>query len=258
MNRKTLFTFLSVCLLFCSCSHIYEPALYQQDIAYQPKPASFDTVKTANYISGGYNANPNSNNNDFLQSGQVNLSRGHVFDNFNLAYGAFGVLGNYQNQGGSGAAGNFKDKFFGAYGGRASADVFVNSGRVDFRIIGVEMAYSHEFGSYSRFRQFLNTQPGYYVDPRTDLFSAGITTEVIFHNVKNVNFQHGIRLFLGTTFGHNELDDTFYSNESAQNRAFDHLFPKASYFMKIKNFFVIIEKGKAGSTFAFVRLGYKF
>jgi len=258
MNRKTLLTLLSGCLLLCACSHIYEPALYQQDIAYQPKPASFDTVKTANYISAGYNANTNSLYNDFLQSGQLNLSRGYVFNNFNLAYGAFGVLGNYQNQGSRGEAANFKNKFFGAYGGRASADVFVNSGRVDFRIIGVEMAYSHEFGSYARFRQFLNTQPGYYVDARTDLFSAGLTTEVIFHNVNNIGFQHGIRLFLGTTFGHNELDDTFYSNESTQNRTFYNIFPKASYFMKIKNFFIIVEKGKAGSTFVFVRLGYKF
>src|SRR5471030_228461 len=204
MNSKTLFALCCLAAVFSSCAHVYVPALYQQDIAYQPKPASFDSVKTANYISGGFNAYTNAHYNDFLTSGQFNLSRGHVFNHFNLAYGAFGVLGDYQNSAiNKGEPNYFSDKFFGAVGGRASANFFINSGRTDFRFIGMEMAYSHEFGDYANFRQAVLSQPNYYVDPRTELFSIGLTSEVLFHNVNNPGFQHGIRVYLGTTLGHN-------------------------------------------------------
>src|ERR1700733_12470314 len=97
MNLKQLLYLSLAVVLFASCSHIYEPALYHQDIVYQPKPTSFDTVKAVNYISGAFNANSNSNYNDFLASGQINLSRGYVFNNFNLAYGAFGAIGQYSS-----------------------------------------------------------------------------------------------------------------------------------------------------------------
>jgi hypothetical protein len=116
------------------------------------------------------------------------------------------------------------------------------------------MAYSHEFGSFADFRQYINTQPGYYADPRTDLFTIGLTTEVIFHNRDNNDFQHSFRFFLGTTTGHNELDDTFYSVQTATDRMFRNFFPKVSYFIKFKNYFGTIE---AGNNF-FIRFGYKF
>src|ERR1700688_4457154 len=136
MNIKTLLILFFIAIIFTSCSHVYEPALYHQDIVYQPKPTSFDTAKTANYISAGLNAYTNSQLSDFLVSGQFNLSRGYVFDNFNLAYGAFGVFGDYQNGAISkGDPNYFTDKFFGAVGGRASANLFVTSGRADIRYL---------------------------------------------------------------------------------------------------------------------------
>src|ERR1700679_546347 len=97
MKKTTILLLLSAVLLFTSCSQVYTPALYHQDIAYQPKPVSFDTVKAATYISAGYNYNPTNQGNDYASSGQLNISRGYVFDGFNLAYGAFGVLGDYEH-----------------------------------------------------------------------------------------------------------------------------------------------------------------
>lgn len=233
-----------------SCSHLYEPALYHQDIAYQPKPASFDSVKTANYLSAGLNINPNTNLNDLLISGQLNFSQGYVFNNFNLAYGVFGVLGQYQSdEVDKNHASYFTDKFFGAGGGRLSANTFVTSGRTDFRFIGVEMAYSHEFGSYADFRQHLNTIPGFNVDPRTNLFTIGLTSEVYFHNRNNTDFQHGIRVFLGKTLGYDKLNTTFYYDQNENT-----IFPKVSYFIKIKNIIGSIEAGQG----VFIRVGYKF
>ncbi len=247
--KLTCLSFL-LTILSASCSHLYEPALYHQDITYQPKPASFDSVKTASYLSAGLNMNPNTNLNDFLISGQINLSQGYVFNNFNLAYGVFGVLGQYQSDTADKNQINyFTDKFFGAAGGRFSANAFTTSGRTDFRFIGVEMAYSHEFGSYSDFRQRLNILPGFNVDSRTNLFTIGLTSEVYFHNSNNTDFQHGIRVFLGKTLGYDKLNTAFYYDQNDNT-----IFPKVSYFIKIKNIFGSIEAGQG----VFIRVGYKF
>jgi len=261
-NVKALLSFTIALFLFCSCSHLYEPALYHQDIAYQPKPASFDSIKTANYVSAGYDANSNSNLNDFVQSGQIDVSRAHTFSFMNLSYGAFGVLGDYQSdQSNTKAASYFTHKFFGNIGGRFSANAYTSSGNADIRFIGVEAAYSHEFGGYANFRQNLYNKPGYYVDPTTNLLTIGLTSEVIFHNRDDVGFQNGIRVFLGTTLGDNHVSD-FYNNASfGQVNIFSmltfsslNIFPKASYFMKFKNYFWSVEAGNA----VMLRFGYAF
>ncbi|HTD97751.1 MAG TPA: hypothetical protein VK668_00615 [Mucilaginibacter sp.] len=243
-----------VLLTMNSCSNLYAPAMYHQDIAYQPKPSSFDTAKTVTYVSLGLNNYTGVNYTDFLTSGQVNLSVGHRFDNFNIAYGAFGVFGDYQHSGNKTDADYFTDKFFGAVGGRFSANAFVTSGNADIRFIGVEMAYSHEFGSYADYRQQLVQRGGYFVDPRTNLYTIGLTTEVIFHGRRNNGFQHGIRGFLGTTVGHNDLNDSYYDNETVGERFYHNIFPKASYFITFKNYFGTAE---VGNNF-FLRFGYKF
>jgi hypothetical protein len=255
MNLKLLIPIVCLLIVLSSCSHLYTPALYHQDIAYQPKPTSFDTAKSLTYASAGLNVYTNSNYNDGLISGQFNLSRGHVFNNFNLAYGAFGVFGDYENSAiDQGKPNYFNDKFFGAVGGRFSANAFVTSGRTDFRFIGVEMAYSHEFGSFANFRKYLDASGGYFVDPRTDLVSIGLTTEVIFHNRNDNGFQHGIRGFLGTTLGYNKLNDTYYTNSTAEDKTLRSIYPKASYFITFKNFFGTFEVGSQ----VFLRFGVKF
>ncbi len=254
MNLKQLLTVFAAAIFFASCSKVYSPALYHQDIAYQPKPASFDSVKSRTYASAGLNTYLNSNLSDLVVSGQVNLSRGYVFNNFNLAYGAFGVFGDYENGAiQQGQPNYFTDKFFGAVGGRASANFFINSGRTDFRFIGMEMAYSHEFGDYANFRQSVLSQPNYYVDPRTELFSIGLTSEVLFHNVNNPSVQHGIRVYLGTTLGHNRLEDTYYTDQTAEAKLFRNIYPKASYFITFKQFFGTFEAGQN----IFIRFGVK-
>jgi len=251
---KTIVFISAALLLLASCSKVYVPALYHQDIVYQPKPASFDSVKTANYASAGLNVNTNNNGSDLLFSSQFNLSRGHVFNNFNLGYGVFGVLGDYQNSAiQKGEPNYFGDKFSAAAGGRISADYYIKSGNADIRIVGVEAAYSHEFGSYAAFRKYVDTQPDYFADTRTDLFSLGLTSEVIFHNRGNT-IRHGIRGFIGTTFGYNELDYTYYQAQSAADNRYRNIFGKLSYFINVKNYFATIETGEN----IFVRVGLKF
>ncbi len=257
MCIKTFITIFFGAIVFSSCSNVYSPAFYRQDIAYQPKPASFSMAKTENYASAGLNY-VNSNSNDFQVGGQFNISQGRTFNHFNLAYGAFGAFGRYHNGTiNKDSANYFTNKFYGVAGGRASADFFIHAGRADLRIIGIEAAYSHEFGTYGGLRQYLNTRPGYYVDPRTDLFSVGLTTEIILHSRENSEFQQGIRGFLGTTTGHNNLDDTFYNKLIATDikyTDFHNVYPQVSYFIKFYNYFGSVEVGggffiRAGITF---------
>lgn len=252
-----LFITCCVAISLSSCSHVYTPALYHEDIAYQPKPTSFDTSKSLTYITGGIGVNSSNNFSDDKISGELDISRGHAFKNVNLSYGAFGVYGDYANSAiQKDEANYFTDKFYGAVGGRASVNLFATSGKTDFRFIGVEAAYSHEFGAYPDYRKFLNDQhnPDYYIDTRTNLFTIGLSSEVIFHKDNDKTFQQGIRGFIGGTTGHNPLNDTYYNEDSNRDQFFHNVTLRASYFITFKNFIGIGEVGDGIS----VRFGYKF
>ena len=252
MNLRLLFSVCCIALLLASCSHDYEPALYHQDIVYMPKPASFDSVKSATYISGAFSYNINSNGDDQALSGQLNISEGHTFKNFNLAYGAFAVYGNYQNLAvNSGEPNYFTNKYFGAVGARFAANTYFTSHNVDYRLLGVEAAYSSEYGAYAGYRDYLTQQPGFYADNRTYLFSIGGTSEVVFHGYRNPLLQHGVYVFVGTTTGNSSLDASFYNSNS--NSLYRPLI-KAGYFFKFKHLFGTAEVGNM----LFFRAGYAF
>lgn len=248
-------------LMFASCSHVYTPALYRRDVVYQPKPSSFDSVKAATYISAALNLAPFVNHNDQQESAQINVSRGYVFNHVNLAYGAFGVWGDYENGAiANGGVNYFTSKYYGAVGARASANLFSpsRSERLEYRYLGFEAAYSHEFGTYAGFRQFLNGQPGYFVDPRTNLFTIGLTTEILTRT-EDKKVQQGFRLFLGSTLGYDQLINN--NNKMVPNiypQFFDlgflNLYPKFSYYIKVKNYFGTAEIGGG----IFIRFGRLF
>jgi hypothetical protein len=253
MKPKFILPILFAALAVSSCGeHVYAPALHHSDIAYLPKPVSADTNKSANYVSAGVTFDTNVNPLDDVISGQFNLSRANTFNNFNIAYGAFGVLGNYHN----GELQEtdpyyFKNKFFGAGGARLSGDYFIKGRHIDFRIIGFEAVYSHEFGDYASFRRTVTNQPEFFTDTRTDLFTLGGTSELIFHTNHAQN-KFGFRLFVGGTFG----QDNVYKNQNGI-----YVYPTVkqgiatiAYFMQIKHYIGIFE---GGNYFRF-RLGYQF
>ena len=252
MNLKLLFTACCTVLLIASCSHDYEPALFHQDIVYMPKPASFDSVKSATYISGAFSYNINSNGNDQALSGQLNISEGHTFKHFNLAYGAFAIYGNYENLSvSSDDPFYFKSKYFGAVGARFAASTYFTSRNVDYRLLGVEAAYSSEYGAYAGYRDYLTQEQGFYVDNRTYLFSIGGTSEVVFHGYRNPLLQHGVYIFVGATTGTSPIDAHFYSSNGGT--LYEPLI-KAGYFFKFKHFFGSAEVGNM----LFFRAGYAF
>ncbi|WP_184546433.1 hypothetical protein [Mucilaginibacter sp. FT3.2] len=256
MKFKFYLPVMLLALVISSCSdHVYAPALRLADIAYMPKPLATDSAKAANYVSGGFGIAKSAHYNDVLTSGQLNLSRANTFNHINLAYGVFGVAGNYHNN--ELAPGDryyFNNKFFGVAGGRLSANYFIHRGSFDFRIIGFEAAYSNEFGNYSSFRKAIGNQDNYHADSRTDLFSMGATTEIVFRN--RHNYQFGLRGFIGGTFGSNSIYNR-YTDGHALNT--DRLpngpgFATIAYFMQIKNFITVVEL----SSYAQIRVGYRF
>ncbi len=240
---------ISILLAGCSIPRIYVPAGYHQDIIYQPKPTSRDTVRSATYLSAGFKTHSNPNYQDRLLSGQLALSRGYVFNHFNIAYGSFLELGEYRTSGMLVADPDFfQKKYFGDFGAHLSANLFATSGLADIRYLGLEAAYSHEFGRFAQFRKMVLQDNTYAVDPRQDLFSLGLTSEIIF---SRETFQFGFREFVGSTFGSNNLDRFNYSyrkltiyhgyTDKLRSGYWNNVFPKSSFFVKIHHYYGTIE-----------------
>lgn len=228
----------------------------QTDIAYQPKPLSTDSVHHATYASATYwsgGAPNDKNNGDELTGWQVNIGQGHTFKAFNVSYGAFGGFGSYLNQtiNNTAAPNYFKSKNFGNLGGRFSINTFITSGLVDIRLVGFEMDYSHEMGDFAAYRRTLAGQPGYFIDPRSDLVTMGGTSEVVWHSKKQP-LQFGLRLFIGQTLG-----DNSYKNPNDPTQIYyPNLHPYSmAYFMQIKNAIFTFELNGVGGQ---IRAGLRF
>jgi hypothetical protein len=199
---------LIIIFLFQSCTeHIFEPALYQNDIVYQPKPSSLDIKKSSFYISGAYGQSTTSNISLSTNIGELEISRAHVFKVFNLSYGLYGLIGSEVNGDSkidSLVAVNpfiFKSKSFSALGARLSMNLLYTHNRMDFRYLGFEVAYSHEMGDYLAYRKQVYPLPGYYSSTLNNLVTLGGTTEIVFSPEKSFITQYSFRLFIGQTFG---------------------------------------------------------
>jgi hypothetical protein len=238
---------------------LYGPALYQSDIAYLPKPLSSDKKHLASYLSAAFiqgNGPDPDNFEDEVTRGEVNFGQGLTLKNFNIAYSVFGAAGNYDNQSNYSNLGTtkeyyFTNKFFGAAGGRFSANAYITSGRVDIRFIGFEMAYSHEFGDYADYRKMVTSQPYFYTNTRTDLVTLGGTSEVIWHS-SDPDIQFGLRLFIGSS-----LNGNYYKNQGNPAPFYngDTGTGSLAYFMQIHRYFFVGELNSTGGQF---RIGLRF
>lgn len=233
-------------------TNIFGPALYHSDIAYLPKPLSSDSTHHSNYVSAALYSSSGAeptNDDDEITRGELTIGQGFTFGHFNVAYDVFGALGGYNNYTDPSDSYSFSSKFFGAGGGRFSADAFITSGRVDIRFIGFEMAYSHEFGDYAIYRKEVNG-PYIYTNKRTDITTLGEASEVIWHS-SDPDVQFGLRLFVGRTLGDNDYRYqntflTYYSSGPAGSLA---------YFMQVHRYFFVGEINNNGGQ---LRVGLRF
>ncbi|QKJ32554.1 hypothetical protein HQ865_23250 [Mucilaginibacter mali] len=260
---KTLIIPSILLVLFCtSCSkHYYAPALYNHDVSYQPKPTSFDKVKSATYVSLGGGFNQAVDDNNSISFAEFNLSEGHVFDHANLSYGAFGFAGaidnaNHENEKSDPLS--FASKSFAGVGGRASINMFNVIDNVNFRYFGIEANYSKEFGDFAAYRRAVQGLPDYHVSTRTEMFTLGATSEVIWHARNAVENQYALRLFLGKSLGsYSELKST---NSSDFKLPEFPVYLTVSYFMQIKQLWGAAELTRTDIAVPGLRIrfGYKF
>jgi hypothetical protein len=272
MKRYTHF-FLAMALLLSSCSrHYYAPALFNNDISYLPKPASFDTAKSAVYISGGAGFGQGADvNHDGIGFGSIEASAAHTFKGANLAYGVFGFAGSITN----GNSGDDNDNTYytgkpgnyayqgskGVYGAgaRLSGNLYSKIDNVDFRFLGFEAVYSKEFGNYARYRKLVSGVDDYYAYTQTRLLTVGLTSEALWHGAYNKDRQYALRGFLGRTFGHyNRKAGPYDDGVTLQS-----VYLAASFYMQIKRFFYITElSATPGSLYVIpefrMKFGYKF
>ncbi|MFI5138718.1 MAG: hypothetical protein ACHQIM_12900 [Sphingobacteriales bacterium] len=238
---------LSSCFTSKPVTSINGPAFLTSDISYQPKPLSADSVHHASYISASIVSGQGANPNDQLTAGELNLGMAYTLKHFNFACGAFGAAGSFSNQ--TIAADQpyyFNNKFVGVAGSRGSVNYYITLGHVDIRIIGIEAAYSHEFGDYASYRKEVVNQPYFYINTQTNLFTLGGSSEVTWYPASNPSWHYGLRLFIGATNGSNPNP----YNTITRNGAY-----ALAYFMQVKNYFMVGEITDAGGHFT---LGYRF
>lgn len=260
--KKFAILALFIALAFASCSkHFYAPALYNHDISYQPKPTSFDSSKTAAYVSLGAGFNQAVDIKNSISFAELDLSQGHAFNHVNLAYGAYGFIGaidnsNHENE--LKDPHSFDSKGFAGIGGRASVNMFKVMDNVNFRYIGIEASYSKEYGSFAAFRREVQNVADYHASTRTEMFTIGGTSEVIWHARNATNYQYALRLFLGKSIGdYSNLRST--SNDDFKVPEFP-LYLSVGYFMQLKSFWWAGELTRNDISIPGIRIkaGYKF
>lgn len=241
----------SFCLLFvlfitaCKSSTFYTPIRQNQDMVYQAKPARFDSIKTNYYVSGNMYNDAAANVKDEINMVELQLSRAHLLGKrFNLAYGVFSFWGSYDNNSlTSDDDYYFTKKKFHGYGFRSSVNYILypdGEDNSDLRFPCFEFSYSKESGAFAAYRKMMLNQPYYFTNDNTDLYTAGLSFEYIWHNWRKKHIRYSIRCFKGWTLENND----FYTQQQhikndVLNRQFD-----ISFLFQYRQFLFLMDINK--------------
>ncbi len=265
IKKYQLLSVLSL-LIFSGCGPVkkyYEPIMLKSDLSYMPKPISSDTLKTSYYVSATFGSKLIDNNSksglflknfDRARFGQLNVSRSHYFNNWNLGYGFSGFAGDVSNYTIGKEETSYYDKK-GFYGGQlqTSANYVISSDRVDFRIIGVDFIYSKELGDFSDFRKEVTNTENFYAITNTDILSGFLTTEIIWHTKSSIHNQFGFKISVGKVFGDLNYkglnSDSWDVIEKPESKNIS-----ISFFTQFQRFHFVIEQSRALRT----SIGYRF
>lgn len=175
--------------------------------------------------------------------------RAHAFSFFDVAYGGFGYIGSYQVRN---IAPENGLKYFAGLGGRASANVNLRFDNFNWRVIGVEGAYSREFGSYRQMRSDFNNPSNdslFMYHTKGHSASIGLFTEFLFYPDEDEGYW-SLKLAAGKqpSFGNNNADqssataDGTYFNARVSKRV-DPLVVGGSYFATVGYSSVLFRHG---------------
>ncbi|MBK0381907.1 hypothetical protein I5M32_02960 [Pedobacter sp. SD-b] len=268
MKKISVLAFFALIILSSSCVSYITPNMSgDSNIAYLPRPLKADSVKSKIYLSGEY-ASSSPKGNLLMNSGLINLSRGHTFKKLNFAYGLFGFFGNasYQDSSidrySSQTIENFKRSFYG-FGLRSAIGLQLVKNDFNFRYVNWENAFSSEFGEYAQYRKLLydgpqsNGSETVYVNKRTSFYTTGLSTEAIWSNAFNdKNSQIGLRFFAGITPGlRNHFKEV--NNQTIKNDQ-NNIAIILSSFIKFHQAFLNLQIGSEINTSIKIGLGYAF
>ncbi len=190
-----------------SCAQHYGPAMFGTQNTNMAKP-QYDTG-TANrksYAGLEFSGNNGYNSSKYNYSLMPSYHRAHAFSFLDVAYGGFGYAGLYR-------VSNIKPengiKYFAGLGGRASANVNLRLENFNWRIIGVDAAYSKEFGSYRQMRSdFNNNSNDSIIMYHTKGHSAsiGLFTEFVFRQDDDEYWSIKLSAGKQPSFGNNNAD----------------------------------------------------
>lgn len=184
----TLTILLSILLTGCVSRSYFQSPVHSHTSPYKTIPMHADSTGSATYIGGnifqGF-ANHQLKDTDFGLN--MNLFRSHNFGSFQGYYGVNALVGNYDvnyterelRQDVADPNYNKGDHFFGAVGGSAGINVVAPFKRGEWRALGAEFSYQHEYGDYYRFREKLSADDVTYVDKRDHYLTWGLNTEIL-------------------------------------------------------------------------------
>lgn len=214
--KKTQILLICLVVLLYSCGPVSTPRKFYEYHSsslgalktYTTKPAYKGKKEKALYVSAnfsdGVQSQNKSNSKDVKKAGVFSAHRSVTDEYYNLHYGIGATYGEYKfgNSLGNFVINNEKKDYY-AINLKSGINFKKSIKKVDFRIIGLELAYNYENGSYYKKIAELptgNIDPGYYnikVKKPKSVFSYNFNTEIVFKfNAEN---NLGMGMFLGQT-----------------------------------------------------------
>lgn len=207
------FKFLSI-LIFLSCiscgvDRVYTSGSYGDLKSHTAKPEYKGEKEKAIYVSAAYATGKHSqlnNSENFSDTKSIfsaNIHKSVTGKYYNYYYGVGGAFGNYTfTQGLEENIEAGEQKNFFNINSKAGINYTWTREKFDFRFIGLEVAYHHEFGSY---QDKLKTLENAYEDDlsilifqEASMFSWNLYSEVVYKINKNNAVEFGI--FAGAIF----------------------------------------------------------
>jgi hypothetical protein len=197
----------------------YVSPLNGNNQAYQPLPLQQDSVHTAVYGGGSFfSGSANEHGTDYFNGGRLALSAAHHYGMMQFFYGVDGTLGSYtlgtwrdgyslNNLGVPTTAPLHSDslnsisgpKTFGSVGFHGGVNGVIPVRGGEWRFLGLEMAFSREFGDYLSLRKRLADSLA-DLDIRSPLFGTLALTSEMIGRTRNGEF--GFKLSEGWVLGH--------------------------------------------------------
>lgn len=190
-----------ICLLSsCGTQYAYfQTPFHTNASAYKTQPQVRDSVRSAVYASGAFTiGGANHHSRDDVMGFMGSIYRAHSGRHIQGYYGITGVLGQYkiEKYQYAGSTQNQYDNLnlndslinldagyhsfagWGAVGGLNWVLPFRNW---EWRALGVEASWLHEYGSYLKFRQQLPDTAANILDRRNRFFTIGLNTDFVFY-----------------------------------------------------------------------------